>query len=142
MPVRQMMGNETGPGAATSRRPDDQPERREDAERREDDEQVRALAIEQIQRRRRFQMRAFTAGVITAVLVVIWAITEYGNAGGWPTSGFSQSSSVPHKWNSWIIYPLIALALAVLLDWWHSRRQRPITEEEIRSEMGRLHGAR
>ena len=30
-----------------------------------------------------------TAGM--AILVIIWAFTEYHNAGGWPTHGFSQS---------------------------------------------------
>jgi hypothetical protein len=29
------------------------------------------------------------------ILAAIWAITEYHNAGGWPTQGFSQSSGIP-----------------------------------------------
>jgi len=106
-----------------------------------DEQQVRELAVEQIERKRRFHIRAFSAAAVSVLLVIIWAITEYNNAGGWPTSGFSQSSSIPHKWNSWIIYPLVALALGVAIDAWHTYRHRPISESEIRREMDRLRGA-
>jgi len=106
-----------------------------------DDEQVRKLAVEQIERKRRFHMRAFGAVAVAVLLVIIWAITEYHNAGGWPTSGFSQSSSIPHEWNSWIVYPIIGLSFFVAIDWWQTYRHRPITEDEIRREMDRLRGA-
>jgi sterol desaturase/sphingolipid hydroxylase (fatty acid hydroxylase superfamily) len=108
---------------------------------REDEEQVRRLAVEQIERKRRFHTRAFGAAALTVVLVIIWAIAEYNNADGWPTNGFSQSSGMYHVWNYWIIYPIIALALGVAIDWWHTYRHRPITEEEIRREMDRVRGA-
>ena len=106
-----------------------------------DEAQLRELAIKQIERKRRFEMRAFTVSVVAVILLVIWAITEYHNAGGWPTSGFSQSSSIPHEWNSWIIYPIIGLALFVAIDWLQTYRRRPITQDEIRREMERLRGA-
>lgn len=107
---------------------------------REDGEQVRQLAVAQIERKRRFHTRAFGAAALTVVLVIIWAIAEYNNANGWPTNGFSQSSGIYHVWNYWIIYPVIALALGVAIDWWHTYRHRPITEDEIRREMARLRG--
>jgi hypothetical protein len=50
-----------------------------------------------------------TVGMI--VLTAIWAFSEYHNAGGWPTSGFSQSSGIPNVWNYWIIYPFIGWVL-------------------------------
>jgi 2TM domain len=106
-----------------------------------DEERVRDLAIKQIERKRRFHIRAFSAVVVGVVLVIIWAITEYHNAGGWPTSGFSQSSGIPHEWNSWIIYPILALALGVAIDAWKTYRHKPVTEGEIRREMDRLRGA-
>ena len=106
-----------------------------------EDEHVRKLAIEQIERKRRFNMRAFGAAALTVVLVIIWAVAEYNNAHGWPTNGFSQSSGIYHVWNYWIIYPVIALALGVAIDWWHTFRHRPITEEQIRREMDRLRSA-
>ena len=106
-----------------------------------DEQQVRELAVEQIERKRRFRMRAFSAAAVSVLLVIIWAITEYNNAGGWPTSGFSQSSGIHHEWNSWIIYPVVALALGVAIDAWHTYGHKPISESEIRREMDRLRGA-
>jgi 2TM domain len=106
-----------------------------------DEQRVRELAVEQIERKRRFRMRAFSAAAVGVVLVVIWAIVEYNDAGGWPTSGFSQSSGIHHEWNSWIVYPIVALGLAVAIDAWHTYRHKPISEGEIRREMDRLRGA-
>ena len=106
-----------------------------------DEEQVRKLAVEQIERKRRFHMRAFGAAAVAVLLVIIWAITEYHNANGWPTNGFSQSSGIYHTWNSWIIYPIIGLAFFVAIDWVQAYRHRPIAEDEIRREMDRLRGA-
>ena len=106
-----------------------------------DDAEVRELAVKQIERKRRFEMRAFAASVVCAFLVVVWAVSEYNNAGGWPTNGFSNSSSIPHVWNDWIIYPLIAIGLGVAIDAWNTYRRKPITEAEIKREMDRLTGA-
>jgi len=106
-----------------------------------DDAEVRQLAVEQIERKRRFEMRAFAAAVVCAFLVVVWVVSEYNNAGGWPTNGFSNSSSIPHVWNDWIIYPLIAIGLGVAIDAWNTYRRKPITEAEIKREMDRLTGA-
>jgi hypothetical protein len=98
--------------------------------------------VDQIERKRRFHTRAFGVATVAVVLVIVWAISEYNNAGGWPTSGFSQSSGIPHKWNDWMIYPLILSALGVAIDWWHIYRRGPITEEQIRREIDRLRGGR
>jgi len=106
-----------------------------------DDAEVRELAVKQIERKRRFEMRAFAAAVVCAFLVVVWAVSEYNNAGGWPTNGFSSSSSIPHVWNDWIIYPLIAIGLGIAIDAWNTYRRKPITEAEIKREMDRLTGA-
>ena len=51
------------------------------------DAEVRELAVKQIERKRRFEMGAFAAAVLGAFLVVVWAVSEYNNAGGWPTNG-------------------------------------------------------
>ena len=75
------------------------------------EDEVRELAVKQIERKRHFQMRAFGGAMVSVVLVIIWAIGEYSNAHGWPTNGFSQSSGIYHVWNYWIIYPLVGIAL-------------------------------
>jgi hypothetical protein len=53
-------------------------------------------AIKQIERRRRFWVRVTMGTVAMTIVVIIWALTEYHNAGGWPTQGFSDSSSIPN----------------------------------------------
>ena len=105
------------------------------------DGEVRELAVKQIERKRRFEMRAFAAAVLSVFLVVVWAVSEYNTAGGWPTNGFSNSSSIPHVWNDWIIYPLIGIGLCVAIDAWNTYRRKPITEAEIKREVDRLTGA-
>ena len=61
-------------------------------------DEPRQLAIKQIERKRRFKMhRHGVAPVGMIFLTVIWAISEYYNAGGWPTDGFSQSSRIPQR---------------------------------------------
>ncbi len=108
----------------------------------ETEDKLRALAVKQIERRRAFHVRALIAGAAAVLLVVIWAVSEYNNAGGWPTNGFSQSSSIPHEWNISIIYPLLGLGLVTAIDAVFTYRRRPITEAEIRREIDRLAGPR
>jgi 2TM domain len=106
------------------------------------DQSVRDLAIKQLERKRHFLAHAVGTAVATVILVAIWAISEYNNAGGWPSHGFSQSSSIPHVWNIWIIYPVIGLALILAINAWHTYYQKPISEQEIRREMKRLTSTR
>jgi len=56
---------------------------------------VRELAIQQIRRKRAFLRLAVAFAAASVFLIVIWAVGEYNNAGGWPTDGFSQSSGAP-----------------------------------------------
>jgi len=103
---------------------------------------ARQQAIRQIERRRRFRIRAAagTAGMI--LLVAIWATSEYHNAGGWPANGFSQSSGIHDVWNYWIIYPLVAWVLLTAADAWLVYGHKPISESEIKHEMERQAGPR
>ena len=43
---------------------------------------ARQQAIKQIERRRHFRIGAITSGIAMAFLVLIWALSEYHNAGG------------------------------------------------------------
>jgi hypothetical protein len=99
---------------------------------------VRELAIQQVKRKRAFQRLAVGFAAASVFLIVIWAVSEYNNAGGWPTDGFSQSSSIPHVWNIWIIYPLLGMGLILAIDAWFTFRHRPISEREIQREIDRL----
>jgi len=101
------------------------------------DEVIRQQAIKRIEVRRRFHIEAIFVAIGAAILVLIWALSEYHNAGGWPTQGFSQSSGIHDVWNSWIVYPLMGIALvfgtrAALL--YH---RKPISDREIEREIER-----
>ena len=103
---------------------------------------ARQEAIKQIDRRRRFWVRATIGTLGLIVLVIIRAFAEYHNAGGWPTQGFSDSSSIPNVWNNWIIYPAIAWVLFLAADALLVFRNRPISETEINREIDRQAGQR
>jgi hypothetical protein len=105
---------------------------------------ARQQAIQQIQRRRRFWMRATIATVIMIIVTVSWAATQYNAAGGWPTDGFTQSSwpVIPNVWNSWIIWPAMVWVLWLAGDAWWTFGRRPITEAEIQREIDRQAGQR
>ena len=98
---------------------------------------VRQQAIKQIERKRRFWGGTIVAGAGMVLLVVIWATSEYHNAGGWPTDGFSQSSGIHDVWNYWIIYPLGAWVLVTAASAWFVFGHKPISETEIRREIER-----
>jgi 2TM domain-containing protein len=100
--------------------------------------EVRARAVRQIERRRRFYRHAIAYAGASVLLIVIWAASEYHNAGGWPTDGFSQSSGISHVWNSWIIYPILGLGLLLGIDAWKTFGEKPISESDIRREIDRM----
>jgi hypothetical protein len=97
---------------------------------------ARQQAIQQIERRRRFWIGAAMSTLLMVILVFIWAMTEYHNAGGWPTQGFSDSSSTPNVWNDWIIYPAIAWVLYLAAQAW--REPTPVEGRAVRLSLCRL----
>jgi len=103
---------------------------------------ARQQAIRQIQRRRRFWMRATIATLVMIIVTVSWAFTQYHNAGGWPTHGFTQSSwpLIPNVWNSWIIWPTMVWVLWIAGDAWWTFGRKPISESEIQREIDRQAG--
>lgn len=107
-----------------------------------DNEMAREQAIKQIERRRHFHIELVVASIATILLVVTWATSEYHNAGGWPTHGFSQSSGIHDVWNYWIIYPVIGIALVLSARAWFVYGHRSIDESEIQREMERQKGTR
>jgi uncharacterized membrane protein YcjF (UPF0283 family) len=101
------------------------------------DQLAREQAIKQIERKRRYWISTAVSTTGVLVLAAIWAITEYHNAGGWPTRGFSQSSGVHDVWNIWIIYPAIAWAFLTTALGLDVYLRRPVTESQIKREMER-----
>jgi hypothetical protein len=103
---------------------------------------ARQQAIKQIERKRRFWASTVAAAVGMIVLVVIWATSEYHNAGGWPVDGFSQSSGIHDVWNYWIIYPLGAWVLLTAAGVRFVYGHKPISEGEIKREIERQANSR
>jgi 2TM domain len=101
------------------------------------DQLARQQAIRQIERRRRFRISTTWSAIAMVILVVIWAASEYHNAGGWPAHGFSQSSGIHEVWNFWIVYPLGAWLLIVAAHAWAVYGNKPISESEIKREIER-----
>jgi hypothetical protein len=67
-----------------------------DSDALDDGEQLaRQQAVKQAKARRLFKISTVSSAVGVTLLVPIWAATEYRNAGGWPTYGFSQRSGIP-----------------------------------------------
>ena len=99
------------------------------------EELAREQALKQIERRRRFKISSVIGAIGMVILVVIWALTEYHNAGGWPTDGFSQSSGIPNVWNFWIIYPVSAWLFLTAGHAWLVYGNKPVSESEIKREI-------
>jgi hypothetical protein len=95
------------------------------------DQFVRQQAIKQAKARRLFKISTTASAVGVALLVPIWAATEYQHAGGWPTEGFSQTSGTPKVWNVWIIYPVIAWVSLTAARGWAVYRPKPVPKGEI-----------
>jgi hypothetical protein len=98
---------------------------------------AREQAIKQIERRRRYWISTAVSTVGMLLLTAIWATTEYHNAGGWPTQGFSQSSGIHDVWNIWIIYPAIAWAFLTAAFGLGVYLRKPISESRIQREIER-----
>jgi hypothetical protein len=107
-----------------------------------DEASVRQQAIKQIERRRHFHIEVVVSAVALAFLIMIWATSEYHNAGGWPSQGFSQSSGIHDVWNYWIVYPVGGILLFLAARAWFVYGHRPITEHDITQEMERQSGKR
>ena len=106
-----------------------------------DEKQVREMAIKQIEQERRFHKHVVEYAVVGILLTIVWAISEYNNANGWPTNGFSESSGTSHVWNLWIVYPVVVFGALLAIEAWNTYRKKPITEREVRHQMDRLRGA-
>ena len=116
---------------------DDRPEGTDSDAPADENQLRRRQAIKQIERRRRFHKELVGSAIGMVLLVAIWAISEYQNAGGWPTGGFSESSGIPNVWNLWIAYPLIVWVLILVGRGWSVYGARPVSEEEIQREIER-----
>jgi 2TM domain len=123
--------------AATAIRPD-----------RTAQEQLRALAIEQIYRIRRFKLHLVVFALGLPVLTAFWVATEYFEEDTWP-SRFASDPDVAGTWDPWLFFAAGFWAIALVV---HGLRtyfgppigpvgryiRRPVSEEEIDRQVERL----
>jgi hypothetical protein len=100
------------------------------------EDELRHAAIGAVRRRRNFRVHLVAQVFGTLLLVLIWATTEYQNAGGWPT-GFRTGRN-NHDWDPWIIYPVIASLVGLGVHAWVAFGRAPASESDIEREMERL----
>ena len=100
------------------------------------DTQLRQEALRQIECKRKLQGRVLAYVLLNAMLIALWAVTEYQNAGGWPTG--LRTGRMNHDWDPWIVYPLIATTVGLGAHWWRTVGRRAPTEHEVRREMDQL----
>jgi hypothetical protein len=112
----------------------------EDRTENEPDRELRVVALTNLKRRRAFATHAVGTALAAVLITAVWAITEYQNAGGWPT-GF-RSGRQHHDWDPWIIYPWIAGVVSLAAHAWVTYGRRPTTERDIAAEMDRLSATR
>jgi hypothetical protein len=101
-----------------------------------DEETLRTLATEHLERVRKFKvdLAAYLVGIF--VLACIWAITEYQNSGGWPER--LSDNGQPGDWNPWILWVILGWGFFVALDAIRTYVHRPTTEAEIEREVERI----
>jgi hypothetical protein len=101
-----------------------------------DVDELRAAAVERIRKRRNLVTHVFAYLVGSLSLAILWSTIEYQNAGGWPT-GF-RTGRQNHDWDPWIVYPLVAGAIALGVHAWIAFARRPTSERQIAEEIERL----
>ncbi len=101
-----------------------------------DDATLRSLAVQHLERVRKFKLDLAVFLLGTVVIGAVWAITEYENSGGWPHGIGSQGN--PGDWNPWFFWVVLGWGFLVGLDALKTYFRRPTTQAEIDREVERL----
>lgn len=111
----------------------------------EGEEALRAEAVTQIQRERRFKVHAIVIGVVTPLVGLSWMLTEYYTAhthNMWPSSFADAPADRPGVWSTWFFYFVGVMVLVLAIDAYKTyakpyMNRRP-TKAEIEREVSRL----
>jgi hypothetical protein len=85
----------------------------------EAEESLRADAIEQIGRERRFRVHLIVIAVVTPLVGLAWMLTEYFTAHSshaWPSSFADAPADSPGVWSTWFFYFVGAMLLVIVID--------------------------
>jgi hypothetical protein len=111
----------------------------------EGEEALRAEAVTQIQRERRFKVHAIVIGIVTPLVGLSWMLTEYYTAHThhmWPSSFADAPADRPGVWSTWFFYFVGVMVLVLAIDAYKTyakpyMNRRP-TKVEIEREVSRL----
>jgi hypothetical protein len=113
------------------------------------EEALRAAAIEQIRRERRFKVHAIVIAFVTVLAGASWVLTEYFTAHSmhaWPSSFADAPADRPGVWSTWFFYfvgvMLIVLAIDAYRTYLKPRVHRSPTETEVDRAVDRLKAGR
>jgi hypothetical protein len=103
----------------------------------EQDEALRKLAVQHLERVRKF--KRYLWGYVLAMLILtpIWVVTQYQIQDGWPKH-LSTRSRYAGDWDPWIIWVALIGATIVAIAGYRAYVERGDTEADIEREIERL----
>ena len=102
-----------------------------------DDDALRTLALQHLERVRKFRLYLSVYVLSMLVLTPVWIVTQYETADGW-LKHLSSRSRYPGDWDPWIIWVALIGAVIVAIAAIRAYLDRPTTETEIDREIARL----
>ena len=114
----------------------------------EDDTALRAEAIEQIRRKRRFQVHAIVIALVTPIVGASWVLTEYYThaTNTWPSSFADAPAERPGVWSTWFFYFAGVMLLVLAIDAYRTYAKpymdRRAPQAEVDREVERLKARR
>jgi hypothetical protein len=113
------------------------------------EEAVRAEAIEQIHRERRFKVHLIVIAIVTPLVGLAWMLTEYYTAHSshaWPSSFADAPADRPGVWSTWFFYFVGVMLLVIAIDAYRTYAKpymrRPPTKAEVDRQVERLESRR
>lgn len=101
------------------------------------DEALRKVALQHLERVRKFKLYLAVYLLSLLVLTPVWVITQYETQDGW-LKHLSSRSRFAGDWDPWIIWVALGGAVFVAIAGFRAYLDRPTTEEEIDREVERL----
>jgi hypothetical protein len=102
-----------------------------------DEDALRALAVQHLERVRRFRQSLAAYVLYLLVLTPVWIVTQYESADGWPEH-LSTRSRYPGDWDPWILWVALVGGVVVAVAAYRAYVDRPTTEADVEREMERL----
>jgi hypothetical protein len=128
------------PSEILSEREQAAPERVPPSSELESEEVLRAAAVEQIRRERRFEVHAIVIALVTLLVGVSWVLTEYYTAHSshmWPSSFADAPADRPGVWSTWFFYFVGAMILVLGIDAYRTYAKPYMSRSPTKAEVDR-----